>query len=39
VLRDSITLFPDVHTGSVTLQTDQHLIGRLAPPDSPPPRA
>ena len=39
VLRDSITLLPDVHTGSVTLQTRQNLISRLAPPDSPPPRA
>ena len=37
VLRDSIIVLPDVHIGSVTLQTHD-LIDRLAPPDSPPPR-
>ena len=38
VLRDSILLLPDVHTGSVTFQTRENLTTRLAPPDSPPPR-
>ena len=39
VLRDSTILSPDVPTGSVTLLIRENLTSRLAPPDSPPPRA
>jgi hypothetical protein len=39
VLEYPITLFRDVHASSVTLQTRENLTSRLAPPDSPPPRA
>ena len=38
VLRDSLLMVPDVHAGSVSPQTRENLISRLAPPDSPPPR-
>jgi hypothetical protein len=38
VLSDSYVMSPDVHAGSVSLQTRETLISRLAPPDSPPPR-
>jgi hypothetical protein len=39
VLSESLLILPDVHAGSVSLQTHENLISRLAPPDSPPPRA
>jgi hypothetical protein len=38
VLSDSFLMAPDVHAGSVSLQTRENLTNRLAPPDSPPPR-
>jgi hypothetical protein len=38
VLSDSFLIAPDVHRASVSLQTRENLISRLAPPDSPPPR-
>ncbi len=37
-LSDLFLIAPDVHAGSVSLQTRENLISRLAPPDSPPPR-
>jgi hypothetical protein len=39
VLSEPFPILPDVHAGSVSLQTRENLISRLAPPDSPPPRA
>jgi hypothetical protein len=39
VLSESFLILPDVHADSVSLQTRENLISRLAPPDSPPPRA
>jgi hypothetical protein len=39
VLADTFAIVPDVHTSIVALHTRENLIGRLASPDPPPPRA
>jgi hypothetical protein len=39
VLADSFAMSPDLHTSSAPLQPRENLIGRLASPDPPPPRA
>ena len=39
VLSHSFLIAPDAHAGSLSLQTRENLISRLAPPHSPPPRA
>jgi len=39
VLADTFAILPDVHTTIVALHTRENLIGRLASPDPPPPRA
>ena len=39
VLADSFAMAPDLHTSPAALHTRENLIGRLASPDPPPPRA
>lgn len=39
VVADSFTILPDLHSGSLTTATREHLIGCLPSPDPPPPRA
>jgi hypothetical protein len=39
VLADSFQLLPDGHAGAGGVGTRENLITRLAPPDTPPPRA
>jgi hypothetical protein len=39
VLTDPFEISPDHHRGFITIHARENLIGRLASPDSPPPRA
>src|SRR5262245_37942618 len=39
VLGDPFQLAPSMVAGSLDEQSREHLIGRLAPPDAPPPRS
>lgn len=39
ILTDQFQLLPDLHAGSTGIRTSENLITRLAPPDTPPPRA
>jgi hypothetical protein len=39
VLTESSATLPDLPQSSASSDADEHLIGRLAPPESPPPRA
>ncbi len=39
VLPAALHVLPDLHRGSVTIDSDEHLLSRFTPPDSPPPRA
>jgi len=39
VLSDAFSMLPDLQTTGITAHTGENLIGRLASPDPPPPRA
>ena len=39
VLPAALQVLPDLHPGAVTIRSDEHLLSRFTPPDSPPPRA
>jgi len=39
ILTDQFQLLIDLHAGSTGIRTRENLITRLAPPDTPPPRA
>ena len=38
LVTDSFELLPDLHVTSARIHPREHLTGRLAPPDPPPPR-
>ncbi len=39
VLSDSFSMLPDLHATGIAAPSRENLIGRLASPDPPPPRA
>jgi hypothetical protein len=39
VLPATILVLPDLHRGAVNIDSDEQLLSRFTPPDSPPPRA